>query len=115
MSRRYPTWRETEVEHFREHPEEIPMYLDILLDESDGEGSPRLFMAGLRIVAEAQGGIGELAGRLECNRAHLYKALSEDGNPRLDTLAGILRELGLRLSVQPIRQAEAAEEQAAAE
>jgi probable addiction module antidote protein len=102
MTRHYRTWKETEVEHFRNHPEEIPLYLDIAFEEADRAGDWGAFMGSLRVVAEAQGGLGDLAKRLDCNRAHLYKALSEGGNPRLETLGSILHELGLRLSVQPI-------------
>jgi DNA-binding phage protein len=37
------------------------------------------------------------------NRETLYRTLSENGNPRLDTLAAILDAFGLRLSVQPAK------------
>ena len=38
----------------------------------------------------------------ELNRAGLYRALSEDGNPTLSTLLKITRALGLRLRIEPI-------------
>ena len=38
----------------------------------------------------------------ELNRAGLYRALSEDGNPTLTTLLKITRALGLRLRIEPI-------------
>lgn len=101
MSRRYRTWHETEVEYFREHPEEIQLYLDVAFEEAEKDGNWAAFMASVRTVAEVKGGIGELAGKLECSRTNLYKTLSEEGNPRLSTLASILQALGYRLSVQP--------------
>lgn len=100
MSKRYRTWREAQVEHFRAHPEEIPLYLDVAFEEADRDGDWGAFMAALRTVAEAQGGLGELSQRLECSRPNLYRVLSEDGNPRLETLGAIFHALGLRLSVK---------------
>jgi probable addiction module antidote protein len=34
-------------------------------------------------------------------REALYKALSEEGDPRLTTLLGVLKALGIRLSAAP--------------
>ena len=101
MSRRYRTWREAEVERLRDHPEDVPLYLDIAFEEAEKDGNWGAFMAALRTVAEARGGLGDLAEKLECSRPNLYKTLSEEGNPRLDTFGAILHELGLRLSFQP--------------
>lgn len=95
------TWRESQVEHFRKHPEEIPLYLNVALEEAHADGDRGAFMAALRTIAEAKGGLGELADRLETHRPNLYRTLSEEGNPRLATLASILQELGFRLAVQP--------------
>ena len=53
-------------------------------------------------VANAQGGIGQLSKKSNLNRQGLYRALSKEGNPRLETLVSILKTLGLRLSVKPI-------------
>ena len=33
------------------------------------------------------------------SRETLYKALSEDGDPRMSTLMGVVKAMGLRLSV----------------
>ncbi|MEC9175198.1 MAG: hypothetical protein VYC31_02115 [Pseudomonadota bacterium] len=51
----------------------------------------------------------EVAGAAGVSRAALYKGLSADGDPRLSTLLGVLRALGLSLRVAP----ENAEERAA--
>ena len=40
-----------------------------------------------------------IAERTGLAREALYKSLSADGNPRLTTLLGVLKALGLRLSV----------------
>jgi DNA-binding phage protein len=41
---------------------------------------------------------------LDMEKMTLYKALSEDGNPRLSTIGAILHGLGYRLSLEPIAQ-----------
>jgi len=53
----------------------------------------------LRRVAEAQGGMSDLARRSDLNRRNLYAALSETGQPRLDTIGAVLQSLGLRFSI----------------
>ncbi|MEI2722734.1 MAG: helix-turn-helix domain-containing protein [Verrucomicrobiota bacterium] len=40
-----------------------------------------------------------LAGRVGLKRPSLYKILSKNGNPTLETLQEILKPLGLRVSV----------------
>jgi probable addiction module antidote protein len=41
-----------------------------------------------------------LARDAELGRPALYRSLSQQGNPELDTLTRVLRELGLRLAVE---------------
>jgi probable addiction module antidote protein len=51
-------------------------------------------------VARARG-MGELAQRAGLSRSGLYKALGEGGNPSFETVAGLLKALGVRLTVGP--------------
>ena len=46
-------------------------------------------------------GMSELANDADVTRQGLYKALSENGDPRLSTLLGVITSLGVRLSIQP--------------
>lgn len=73
-------------------------YLNAALEDED----PRIFLVALRNVTRAHGGIGEVAQRSGLNRESLYRALSEKGNPSIQTLATILSALGTRLSVGKI-------------
>ena len=57
------------------------------------------FLIALKDVVEAGGGMGRLAGRVGLKRPSLYKILSKNGNPTLETLQEILEPLGLRVSV----------------
>jgi probable addiction module antidote protein len=76
---------------------DIAYYLEELL----ADGDPRVITIGLRHVAEAVGGMTELARRTGLAREALYRSLSENGNPQLSTLTAILKALHLRLAVLP--------------
>jgi probable addiction module antidote protein len=70
------------------------------LEECLADGDIDLFKKALKDVADAQlGGITALSREAELNRQSLYRSLSEDGNPRLDTLVKVLGALGLRIAV----------------
>jgi probable addiction module antidote protein len=75
-------------------------YLNAALEEQD----PRVFLIALRNVTQAQGGIAKVAARSGLNRESLYKALSERGNPSVQTLGAILAALGARLSVARVKR-----------
>jgi len=104
--REYRDFRDYHIEKLRD-PEEARVYLDVALEEYEKDGDTESFLLTLKDVAEAQGGIGRLAGRTKLNRQNLYKALSAKGNPRLQTVETILHGLGFRLSVKPIKAVEA--------
>ena len=70
-------------------------YLAQVLAEKDSAA----FLIALKDVVEAGGGLGRLAGRVRLKRPSLYKILSKNGNPTLETLQEILEPLGLRVSV----------------
>jgi probable addiction module antidote protein len=83
-------------------PEEAISYLNTALEEYEKDKDTEAFLLALRTVAEARGGIGELAKKTTLNRQHLYRTLSKKGNPRLDTLDAVLHGLGFRLSIIPL-------------
>jgi probable addiction module antidote protein len=63
------------------------------------DGDPEVFLLALRDVARARGGVAKLAEVTELNREHLYRMLSENGNPELRSLEALLDALGFRLAV----------------
>jgi probable addiction module antidote protein len=70
------------------------------LEECLADGNIELFKKALKYVADAQlGGVTALSRDVDLNRQSLYRTLSEDGNPRLNTLVKILDALGLRIAV----------------
>ena len=68
------------------------------LDDPDDRGSGLL---ALRTIAEAYGGLGQVALAAGISRESLYRALSPKGNPTLKTLLAVLKTVGMRLSVEP--------------
>lgn len=84
-------------------PENAREYLRISLEETRKDGNRAAFLRALRAIVDARGGIVELAKRTEKSTSSLYKTISEEGNPRLDTLDLILEDIGLQLSVDLVK------------
>lgn len=91
-------YQEYLIESLRDQ-REAEEYLNAALEEED----PELFLLALRNVAEAQGGVAQLAEKAKLNRESLYKMLSERGNPELRSLEALLHALGFRLAVTVTR------------
>lgn len=94
-------YRDVLIERFRDDPEEAHAYLQVALEAFEEDGDSEHLLLALRTVAEAQGGVPELARRIGMRKMTLYKALSEKGNPTLSTIYAILRGLGYRLMLAP--------------
>ncbi len=89
------SYREGLLESLR-NPEEAAHYLNACLEDEDD----RVFLLGLRDVADSHGGIRALSRDTHLNRESLYRMLSKSGNPSLDSLTAVLNACGLRLAVQ---------------
>jgi probable addiction module antidote protein len=102
--KQYRKFKDLVIEDLRNDPEYTEAYLRVAFEEFEQEGDSEHLMVALRNVAEAQGGVPELARRLKKGKTSLYKALSERGNPRIETVGAILQGLGYRLTLEPISQ-----------
>ncbi len=80
---------------YLETEEDILFYFDAVMDGGDARHIAR----ALGHVARSKG-MTEISKRTGVGRQALYTALSENGNPTLETLTAVLASLGLRLSVQ---------------
>jgi probable addiction module antidote protein len=65
----------------------------------DNGDMPSAILSAIRTVAEVRG-FKNFAETANLNRENLYRVLSENGNPRLDTFFKILDALDLRLFVE---------------
>jgi probable addiction module antidote protein len=88
------------AESLRRDPPFAVEYLNGVL----ADGDERELMVALRRVAEAFGGISKLAGKAKLNATTLYRTLSPKGNPELKSMNSMLKAMGLRLAVEPIRK-----------
>jgi len=73
---------------------EVEAYIEAALEEHD----PALFAHALGIVARTRG-MAHVAQEAGLSRESLYKALSADGNPSLDTIMRVLHALKLEIHV----------------
>ena len=68
------------------------------LDDPDNR---RAGLLARRTVAEAYGGLGQVASEAGISHEALYRARSARGNPTLKTLLEVLTTVGMHLSVEP--------------
>jgi len=78
-------------------PEEAAAYLNAALEEGD----PAAFLLALKDVANVHGGVAQVAQAANLNRENLYRMLSENGNPTVNSLNALLHAVGLRLAIAP--------------
>lgn len=95
-------------------PFDAANYLDSAADQADllsdavASGDPRYIAYALGAIARARGGIGRVAREAGMNRQALHKALSDGGNPTLDTVLRVLKALGLQMRIEETGPAEKA-------
>jgi len=87
------------IDRIKRDPLFASEYLKAAMDDDD---EPRVLLVALRRIAEARGGIAEVARKAGVERESLYRALSGRGNPRFSTLVAVAKAVGLRLTVEPV-------------
>jgi probable addiction module antidote protein len=75
-------------------PADIAAYLDTYLED----GTPEELLRAINTIARSHG-MSALARETGISREALYRALSDTGNPTLDTLLRVMKALGVRLAV----------------
>lgn len=75
--------------------EDILYYLEAAMEGND----PKHIASALGDVARSKG-MSDIARKAKVGRQALYNALSENGNPTLETLTSVLTALGLQLTIQ---------------
>ncbi len=100
--RNYRSHDDVMIERLKNDLEYRHAYLQVAVENFQEDGESHYLLLALRNVAEAQGGVPTLAKKVNMGKTSLYKALSEDGNPRLDTIYAILGGLGYKMQVVPV-------------
>ncbi|QND57552.1 addiction module antidote protein [Mesorhizobium huakuii] len=71
-----------------------------LLTDAFATGDPSYIANALGIIARARG-MTAVAKEAGVTREALYKALRPDGDPRLSTLLGVTKALGVKITAEP--------------
>lgn len=89
---------EAMIAELREDPEYAEAYLQAAFDDIYEPGGIGGFLVALRQVIESRGGVSAIAQRSGLSRQHIYRALSEKGNPTITTLTELTRAARVRLT-----------------
>lgn len=92
-----------EVAEFLETPEEMAAYLEACIEESEGDAA--FISKAFGDIARAKG-MTQIARETGLSRESLYKALSGDRSPSLDTILKVVAALGLKFSASVKHEAE---------
>jgi len=87
------------IQRLKEDADFAQAYLNEAILEANSADGKAVLLVVLRQLAEAQGGMTQLAENSGIKREALYRALSPKGNPTLTTLMAVLQALGMRLSI----------------
>ena len=98
---KYRTFQEYSEEYFKSHPEEIDSFIELIFEEYAEDNDTGALLSALRVVSRAKG-ITSIAAESGLSRQGLQKALSANGNPRLENINSIMRALGYRLKPEAI-------------
>ena len=94
--RKTKTTRYDVAEHLRT-PTEMAAYLESVLDESNGDAS--MVAKAIGDIARAKG-MSQVAKDSGLSRESLYKALSGERSPGIDTILKVIRALGIKLHAE---------------
>jgi len=81
------------AEHIKTE-KDVAAYLDAAFEDGD----PAVIAAMLGHVARSKG-MAKVAKKAGLGRESLYKALSKDGNPKIQTVLKVVHALGLKLKI----------------
>lgn len=78
----------------------VKEYINAALEQYFEDHNKELFLASLKEIIKAKGGVTEFSKQVHINRQHIYKMLSDKGNPSFDNIGSLLMALGLKLQVE---------------
>lgn len=87
------------MEYYLKTPDEIKAYLNAALELYIEEGDFNAFYRSLEYVVKAQGTLSEFAVKTGLSRTNLYNIFQSKKEPKIQTIAKILKELGFSLQV----------------
>lgn len=78
----------------------VKEYINAALEQYFEDQNKELFLASLKEVIRAKGGVTEFSKNAHINRQHIYRMLSDKGNPSFENIGSLLIALGLKLQVE---------------
>ena len=97
------TWREYLIKQLAANWDEALDYIQFAMEEYQTDGDTEVFLLALYTFVESQGGVEKVAKRTAMSPETLSKILSSEESPHLDTVVTILKVLGCRLSIEPLK------------
>ena len=91
---------EATIAAFRDDLDYAAAYLNAVLEA----GAQDELLLALRRMAAAFGGVPAIAEQVNLNATSLYRALSAKGNPELRSLSAVLKAMGMRVAIQPLKR-----------
>ena len=104
--RKLRTWREYLIKQLAANWDEAFDYIQFAIEEYQVDGDTAVLLLSLETFIESQGGTAEIAKRTAMAPEILSKILSSEEAPHLDTFVTILKALGCRLSIEPLKDKE---------
>ena len=101
--RKYRTWREYLIKQLAANWDEALDYIQFAIEEYQVDGDTAVLLLSLETFIASQGGIEEVAKRTAIAPETLSKILASEKAPHLDTFVTILKALGCRLSIEPLK------------
>src|ERR1700735_1099477 len=99
--RKYSSFNNIEEGYLRDHPKEIDDYITVLFEEYVRDGDTAALLSSLRVVSRVKG-VSRIAETSGLSRKGVQKVLSEDGNPKVESVNAIMHAMGYRLAVQKL-------------
>ena len=97
----YGTWDAFMVDQLAES-EEVSGYLDAVIEEYQIHENLATIQLALQYVVKAQGGISEIAQKIDVEPCLLSEVLDRTKTPKIDTLSTVLNAFGCQLSITPL-------------
>ncbi len=97
----YRTLAEVEEAYLRDHPDEVDDYITIIFDEYAESGDTASLLSSLRIISRVKG-VSRIAEASGLSRKGVQKALSENGNPKFESVNAIMHAMGYCLTPQKL-------------
>ena len=89
------------IERLRKNPKELEEYIDYICDEYAKDQNLAVLLESLKVAVMAKRGAAtKIAKKGKIERTSIYRALSKNACPRIDTLQEIINGLGRCLTIK---------------